>query len=56
MRKHRPRHRWLTAGQLASVRGAGILLPALGKAKQTASAPPAYEEIAIAHEGLERQR
>ena len=44
----------LAAAELAWVQGGiGILLPALGKPKQSADSP-AYEEISISHEGMVR--
>ena len=50
------RHRWRTydPGELRQVRGAGILLPALGQAKETRRAE--LEEITITCEELVRQR
>jgi hypothetical protein len=56
MRKQHPRLRRLTAAELAPVQGGGILLPALGQAKERAAAGTALEEISIAHEGLVRTR
>ena len=50
----RPRGRELDPDQLRQVRGGGILLPALGQAKETRRAE--LEEIPITCEELVRQR